>query len=51
MPDNAVFYYAAYIATAVVYGGYALSLAVRMRRARERERRQVARRVARGQGS
>ena len=29
MPDNAVFYHAAYIAAAVVYGGYVVSLMVR----------------------
>jgi hypothetical protein len=40
MPDNAGYYHAAYIAAAVVYGGYALSLLIRSRRAREREARQ-----------
>ena len=40
MPDNAIFYQAAYIAAAVVYGGYILSLVIRMRRASERRRRQ-----------
>jgi hypothetical protein len=39
MPDNAVYYHAAYIAAAVVYGGYVISLLVRTRRARDRERR------------
>ena len=39
MPDNAVYYHAAYIAAVVVYGGYVISLVVRSRRARERVRR------------
>jgi hypothetical protein len=39
MPDNAVFYHAAYIAAAVIYGGYIVSLVIRTRRARDRERR------------
>jgi hypothetical protein len=39
MPDNAVYYHAAYIAAAVIYGGYVISLLMRTRRARERERR------------
>ena len=47
MPDNAVFYYAAYAAAAVVYGGYIVSLVVRGRRARERQRRQGVVGVAR----
>ena len=51
MPDNAVFYQAAYIAAAVVYGAYAISLIVRMKRARDRERRQSARGVAPGHGA
>jgi hypothetical protein len=37
MPDNAIYYHAAYIAAAVVYGGYIVSLLVRSRRARERQ--------------
>jgi hypothetical protein len=37
-PDNASFYHAAYIAAAVVYGAYAISLVIRSRRARERLR-------------
>ena len=40
MPDNAIFYHAAYIAAAVVYGGYIVSLVVRTRRAKQRLRRQ-----------
>ena len=40
MPDNAIFYHAAYVAAAVVYGGYIVSLAIRTRRANERRRRQ-----------
>jgi hypothetical protein len=49
MPDNAVYYHAAYIAAAVVYGGYVISLLVRTRRARDRDarRRRGAGRVAR----
>ena len=42
MPDNAIFYQAAYISAAVVYGGYIVSLVIRMRRASERRRRQEA---------
>lgn len=38
MPDNSAYYYAAYIAAAVIYGGYILSLVIRTRRARERQR-------------
>ena len=38
MPDNAIFYYLAYGAAAVVYGGYVISIYVRARRARERAR-------------
>ena len=46
MPDNAGFTYAAYIATAIIYGGYALSLVVRSRRVRERlERKGAARHI------
>jgi hypothetical protein len=37
-PDNAGYYYAAYIATAVIYGLYAVSLAVRWRKVRDRHR-------------
>jgi len=40
-PDNAIFYQAAYIAVAIIYGGYVVSLVIRGRRARERERRQA----------
>jgi hypothetical protein len=39
MPDNAIYYHAAYIAAAVVYGGYIISLVIRSRRARDRARR------------
>jgi hypothetical protein len=31
MPDNAIYYYVAYVAIAVLLGGYALSVAVRRR--------------------
>jgi hypothetical protein len=37
-PDNAGYYYAAYIAAAVIYVLYAISVAVRLRRIRERQR-------------
>jgi hypothetical protein len=37
-PDNAGYYYAAYIATAVIYVLYAVSIAVRLRKVRERQR-------------
>jgi hypothetical protein len=40
MPDNAIFYQAAYIAAAVVYGSYVVSLLIRTRRANARKRRQ-----------
>ena len=46
MPDNAIFYHAAYIAAALVYGGYVVALIVRNRRARDRERRQTQKGVA-----
>ena len=39
MPDNAGYFHAAYIAATVIYGGYIISLFVRTKRARERERR------------
>ena len=48
MPDNAVFYHAAYIIAAVVYGGYIVSLAIRTRRANGRRRRQANRATLRG---
>ena len=48
MPDNAIFYHAAYIAAGVVYGGYIVSLAIRTRRANERRRRQANRSKLRG---
>ncbi|HEX6051027.1 MAG TPA: hypothetical protein VFZ21_17225 [Gemmatimonadaceae bacterium] len=38
MPDNAAYYYAAYIAAGLIYGGYILSLVIRTRRARARHR-------------
>lgn len=47
MPDNAVFYHAAYTAAAIIYGGYVISLVVRSRRTRARERRQSQRGLAR----
>ncbi|HTK50450.1 MAG TPA: hypothetical protein VL308_01115 [Gemmatimonadaceae bacterium] len=47
MPDNAVFYHAAYAAAVVIYGGYVISLVVRSRRTRARERRQMQRGLAR----
>ena len=42
MPENSAYYHAAYIAAAVIYGGYILSLVIRGRRVRERERRRDA---------
>jgi hypothetical protein len=39
MPDNAVYYHAAYLAASIIYGGYIVSLVVRSRRARDRQRR------------
>ena len=47
MPDNAIFYHVAYAAAMLVYGGYVVSLFVRSRRVRDRERRQLQRGVAR----
>jgi hypothetical protein len=38
MPDTAVYYQAAYIVVAVLYGGYAVSLWMRARRVRDRRR-------------
>ena len=35
MPDNFAYYHAAYVAVALVYGGYAASLWLRTRRVRE----------------
>jgi hypothetical protein len=46
-PDNAVFFHVAYTAAAVIYGGYVVSLIVRSKRTRARERRQMQRGVAR----
>jgi hypothetical protein len=46
MPENAIFYQVAYAAAIVVYGGYVVSLFVRTRRVRDRERRQLQRGVA-----
>jgi hypothetical protein len=37
-PDNAGYYHAAYVATAVILIFYAVSIAVRRRRARDRHR-------------
>jgi hypothetical protein len=48
MPENAIFYQVAYAAAIVVYGGYVVSLFVRTRRVRDRERRQLRRGVAQG---
>ena len=48
MPDNAVYYHAAYIVAGVIYGGYVISLIVRGKRARERAQRQFGRGVASG---
>lgn len=31
MPDNAIYYYVAYAAIAVLFGGYALSIGIRRR--------------------
>ncbi len=42
MPDNSAYYYAAYVAAAVIYGAYIVSLVVRTRRARDRQRRRDA---------
>jgi hypothetical protein len=36
MPDNAIFYHIAYIAAAVIYGGYAATLYLRWKRVREK---------------
>ena len=36
MPDNASSMVAAYLAAAIIYGGYAISLVLRRRRARDR---------------
>ena len=47
MPDNAIFFHVAYTAAAVIYGGYVVSLVVRSRRTRARERRQMQRGLAR----
>jgi hypothetical protein len=49
-PDNAVFFHVAYTAAAVVYGGYVVSLIVRSKRTRDRERRQIQRGLAREPG-
>ncbi len=46
MPENAVFFHVAYAAAAVIYGGYVVSLVVRSRRIRDRERRQTRRGLA-----
>lgn len=51
MPDNAVFYQAAYIAAAVVYGGYIVSLVIRTRRANDWRRRQERGAALRGRSS
>jgi hypothetical protein len=36
MPDNAIYYHAAYVAAAVIFGGYAVSIWWRGRRVRAR---------------
>jgi len=41
MPENAIFFHVAYAAAALIYGGYVVSLVVRSRRTRARERRQL----------
>jgi hypothetical protein len=46
-PDNAVYFHVAYTAAVVIYGGYVVSLIVRTKRTRARERRQNQRGVAR----
>ncbi len=46
-PDNAVFFHVAYAAAIVIYGGYVVSLVVRGKRTRARERRQMQRGLAR----
>jgi hypothetical protein len=46
-PDNAVFFHVAYTAAVLIYGGYVVSLIVRSKRTRDRERRQMQRGVAR----
>lgn len=46
MPDNAVFFHAAYTAAVLIYGGYIVSLVVRIRRTRARERRQLTQGLA-----
>jgi hypothetical protein len=43
MPENAIFFHVAYTAAALIYGGYVVSLIVRSRRTRARERRQMQR--------
>jgi hypothetical protein len=46
-PDNAFYFHVAYTAAVVIYGGYVVSLIVRSRRTRDRERRQMHRGLAR----
>jgi hypothetical protein len=41
MPENAIYFHVAYTAAALIYGGYVISLVVRSRRTRARERRQM----------
>jgi hypothetical protein len=36
-PDNAGYYYAAYIVAAVIYGLYVVSIVVRLRKVRDRD--------------
>ena len=42
-PENSAYYHAAYIAASLVYGLYIVSLVVRFRRVRERQRRRDSR--------
>jgi hypothetical protein len=46
MPENSAYYHAAYIAAGIIYGAYIVSLVIRTRRARERQRRREAGMVA-----
>ena len=46
MPENAIFFHVAYTAAVLIYGGYIVSLVVRIRRTRARERRQMRRGLA-----
>jgi hypothetical protein len=50
MPENSIFFEAAYLAATLVFGGYLVSLFVRGRRVREREERQRRPGVAKSSG-